>query len=62
MVRPWPLLALILLAGPAGAATGLSVGDGDTLRVVDGPQRLTIRLACIDAPRDGPGPLWGRFP
>jgi hypothetical protein len=42
MIRPWPLLALILLA--------------------DGSQRLTIRLACIDCPRDRPGPLWGRFP
>jgi endonuclease YncB( thermonuclease family) len=50
MVRPWPLLALFLLAGPATAATVLSVGDGDTIRVADGPQRLTIRLACIDAP------------
>jgi len=35
---PWPLLALSLLAGPATAATVLSVGDGDTLRVADGPQ------------------------
>jgi endonuclease YncB( thermonuclease family) len=26
------------------------VGDGDTLRVVEGSKRLTIRLACIDAP------------
>jgi endonuclease YncB( thermonuclease family) len=43
-------LGLLLLAGPASAATVLSVGDGDTLRVVEGSQRLTIRLACIDAP------------
>ena len=56
IVRPWPLLALILLAGPAGAATVLSVGDGDTLRVADGPQRLTIRLACIDAPEMAQAP------
>ncbi len=26
------------------------MGDGDTLRVVDGGKRLTIRMACIDAP------------
>jgi endonuclease YncB( thermonuclease family) len=26
------------------------VGDGDTLRVRNGQQRITIRLACIDAP------------
>jgi len=53
---PWPLLALSLLAGPATAATVLSVGDGDTLRVADGPQRLTIRLACIDAPETAQAP------
>ncbi len=28
----------------------ISVGDGDTLRVVEGGQKVTIRLACIDAP------------
>jgi endonuclease YncB( thermonuclease family) len=32
------------------------VGDGDTLRVVDGPQRLTILLACIDAPETAHAP------
>jgi endonuclease YncB( thermonuclease family) len=45
------ILALaLLLAGPAEAVTVLSVGDGDTLRVVDGGKRLKIRMACIDAP------------
>ena len=44
-----PLVLLLLLAGPAGAATVLSVGDGDTLRVSDGAKRPTIRIACIDA-------------
>ncbi len=47
---------LLLLAGPAGAATVLSVGDGDTLRVVDGGKRLTIRVACIDAPETAQRP------
>ena len=56
MLRPVPLALLLLLAGPAGAATVLSVGDGDTLRVADGPQRLTIRLACIDAPEMAQAP------
>jgi endonuclease YncB( thermonuclease family) len=55
-------LALILLAGPATASTDLSMGDGDTLRVTDGPQRLTLRRACIDGPETVPGPLFGRFP
>jgi micrococcal nuclease len=44
------LLALILLLGPATACTVLSVGDGDSLRVAVGSQRLTIRLAFIDTP------------
>lgn len=48
---PWLALPLIAAAaGPARAATVLSVGDGDTLRVVDGARRLTVRMACIDAP------------
>lgn len=58
-LSPSLLIVLILLglglAGPAWAApafqaTVLSVGDGDTLRVRSGQQRITIRLACIDAP------------
>ena len=51
-----PLALLLLLAGPAGAATVLSVGDGDTMRVVDGSKRLTIRLACIDVPETAQRP------
>lgn len=34
----------------------LSVGDGDTIRVSDGGRRLTIRLACIDAPETAQSP------
>jgi len=56
MIRPFPLLALLLIAGPAIAATVLSVGDGDTIRVLEGSQRLTIRLACIDAPETAQRP------
>jgi micrococcal nuclease len=51
------LLVLLLLLGlPAQAATVLSIGDGDTLRVDDRGKRLTIRLACIDAPEMAQGP------
>ncbi|MCP9801785.1 thermonuclease family protein [Synechococcus sp. RedBA-s] len=37
---------------PDGRATVLSIGDGDTIRVQQGPRRVTVtvRLACIDAP------------
>ena len=56
MIRPAGLALLLLLAGPAGAATVLSVGDGDTMRVADGDKRLTIRMACIDAPETAQRP------
>jgi len=56
MIRPFALLSLLLLAAPASAATVLSIGDGDTIRVMEGSQRLTIRLACIDAPETAQRP------
>lgn len=33
------------------AATVVSVGDGDTIRVRQGSQTITVRLGCIDAVR-----------
>jgi endonuclease YncB( thermonuclease family) len=45
-----------VLTGNAQAATVLSVGDGDTIRVSEQGQRLTIRLACIDAPEMAQSP------
>ena len=36
----------------------VSVGDGDTIRVSEGSRRITIRLACIDAPESSQRP-WG---
>lgn len=62
-----PLAALLLamasttasqaaLAGPEIRATVLSIGDGDTIRVLQGQQRITIRLACIDAPEMAQAP------
>lgn len=41
--------AMAQAKGP-DSATVLSIGDGDTIRVLQGQQRITIRLACIDAP------------
>lgn len=54
------LLLLALLAAPAGAATVVSVGDGDTMRVRDGGRLLTIRMACIDAPEMAQKPYGAR--
>ncbi len=63
-----PLAALLLAAamapmalspaaaGPEVRATVLSIGDGDTIRVQQGQQRITIRLACIDAPEMAQAP------
>jgi micrococcal nuclease len=55
-VRLAALPLALLLTLPAQAATVLSVGDGDTLRVDDRGKRLTIRLACIDAPEMAQSP------
>ncbi|MCP9796200.1 thermonuclease family protein [Cyanobium sp. Lug-B] len=49
--------AWLVLAGPAAAATVISVGDGDTLRVEDRGKKITIRLACIDAPETAQAPF-----
>jgi endonuclease YncB( thermonuclease family) len=57
VIRPVAFALALLLAGPAKAATVLSVGDGDTLRVMDGGHKVTIRLACIDAPETAQAPF-----
>jgi endonuclease YncB( thermonuclease family) len=55
-LTPILLPLALLLAGPATAANVLSVGDGDTMRVSEGGKRLTIRMACIDAPETAQRP------
>ena len=40
------------------AATVVSVGDGDTMRINYQGQTITVRLACIDAPETAQTP-WG---
>ena len=57
------LLAIIFsstsaLATSVHAASVITVGDGDSIRVLEGNRRITIRLACIDAPESSQLP-WG---
>ena len=52
------LLLPLCLTTSVNAAQVISVGDGDTIRVSEGSRRLTIRLACIDAPETSQRP-WG---
>ena len=53
------LLLALCCTTTVNAAIVLSVGDGDTMRVSEGSRRLTVRLACIDAPETSQRP-WGR--
>jgi len=50
------ILAASLIATPTGAASILSVGDGDTITVSEGSGRIKVRLACIDAPETSQSP------
>jgi endonuclease YncB( thermonuclease family) len=66
MAMRWLPLLLVLAAllpgeGSAQAlkAEVLSIGDGDTIRVRQGGQAITVRLACIDAPETAQSP-YGR--
>jgi len=52
------LLLAICFTTCANAATIVSVGDGDTVRVFKDNGRITVRLACIDAPETSQRP-WG---
>ena len=44
------------MAGQDVQAIVLSIGDGDTIRVLQAGRTLTVRLACIDAPEGAQGP------
>ena len=44
-------------AQSAMAATVLSIGDGDSISVLERGQKLKVRLACIDAPETAQAPF-----
>ena len=46
----------MLVASPVHSASVLSIGDGDTITVREGSQRIKVRLACIDAPETSQSP------
>ncbi len=58
------LTALLLVSGlvpsavraQSSAATVVSIGDGDTIRVRQSGRLVTVRLACIDAPEMAQAP------
>ena len=50
------LAALAAWGQAASAATVLSIGDGDTISVLERGQTLKVRLACIDAPETAQSP------
>jgi endonuclease YncB( thermonuclease family) len=50
------LSGALLLALPVQAGTVLSVGDGDTITITNGAQKIRVRLACIDAPETSQTP------
>ena len=53
-----PFALLLLLAGPACAATVQSMEDGDTMLVVDGSKRLTIRARIANCRQTDLGTPW----
>ncbi len=51
------LAALAPFSQAATAATVLSIGDGDSISVLERDQKLKVRLACIDAPETAQSPF-----
>ena len=60
LIKRTALLLLAFWSLPASGSTIISVGDGDTIRIRDGSEKLTVRLACIDAPEISQNPHGSR--
>jgi endonuclease YncB( thermonuclease family) len=56
MALAFALSPVVAVPGESGVV--LSIGDGDTIRVLRGGRAITVRLACIDAPETTQSP-WG---
>ena len=50
------LAVLVSFAQAASAATVISIGDGDSISVLERGKKLKVRLACIDAPETAQSP------
>ncbi|MCB4378257.1 nuclease [Synechococcus sp. MU1650] len=60
MIKRTAFLFITFWSLPASGSTIISVGDGDTIRIRDGSEKLTVRLACIDAPEISQNPYGSR--
>ena len=60
LIKRAALLLLAFWSLPASGSTVISVGDGDTIRISNGSEKLTVRLACIDAPEISQDPYGER--
>jgi endonuclease YncB( thermonuclease family) len=49
-------LLVVVASWPAHAAVVLSIGDGDTISVIEVKKQIKVRLACIDAPETSQSP------
>lgn len=60
LIKRTALLLLAFWSLPASGSTIISIGDGDTIQIRDGSEKLTVRLACIDAPEISQNPYGSR--
>lgn len=60
LIKRAALLVFTFWRLPVSGSTIVSIGDGDTIRIRDGSGKLTVRLACIDAPEISHSPCGAR--